>query len=146
MRILQYWILLLALFTLGWTPADTEPKLVQRDAQPYVAIRTNVTLKDYGSKAPPLWPEVVKWLSAKGMKPSGPPLLRYLVVDMEKGLQIEVGFPVAKAVQGDKRVIAGTLPAGRYVEVVHTGDYGGMIQANATLQEWAKKQGLQWKM
>ena len=143
---LHFMLPLLALFTLGLAPEDTEPRLIQRDKQPYVAIRTTVTLKDYGTKAPPLWPEVVKWLAARGMKPSGPPLARYVVVDMPKEMQLEIGFPVSKAVKGDKRVISGFLPAGKYVEVVHKGDYSGMIPANAALQEWAQKQGLQWKM
>jgi effector-binding domain-containing protein len=73
-------------------------------------------------------------------------MVRYVVIDMEKELQIEVGFPVAKAIKGDDRVVVGFLPAGRYVESVHTGDYGGLVPANAALQDWARKQGLKWKM
>jgi effector-binding domain-containing protein len=142
----HFLLLLSLLLAFGFRPADTEPKLIHRKAQPYVAIRTNVTLQNYGQKAPPLWPEVQKWLAAKGIKPSGPPIVRYIVIDMAKELQIEVGFPVSKPIQGDRRIVAGSLPAGRYVQVVHKGDYSGMVTANATLQDWAKKQGLSWKM
>jgi effector-binding domain-containing protein len=125
---------------------DTPPRLVKRETQPYVAIPTKVTPANFGTKAPPLWPEVEKWLAAKGMKSSGPPIVRYLIIDMAREMQIEVGFPVSKPVKGDKRVVAGSLPAGRYVEVVHKGNYEGMVPANAALQDWAKKQGLKFKM
>lgn len=137
-------LLILSMF--GVTLPDTTPRLVQRPEMHYAAIRTHITLKNFGSKAPTLWPKVRKWLAARGIEPSGPPMVRYLVIDMAKDLEIEVGFPVSKAVKGDGQVLGGSLPAGRYVEMVHKGSYDGMIPANAALQEWAKKQGLMWKI
>lgn len=34
------------------------------------------------------------------------------------------------------------LPGGRYACLTHTGDYGGLVSANAALQDWAAAQGL----
>lgn len=124
---------MLALFTLGFTPADTEPKLIHRDKQPYVAIRATITLQNYSRIAPPLWGEVAKWLKSKGMKPAGPPIARYLIVDMEKGMQIDIGFPVAKPIKGNARILSDFLPEGRYVQVVHKGDYSGMVRSKSVV-------------
>ncbi len=150
---MQSGLMLLALgFTLNTpiegsrTTMNDEPKLEHRKAQPYVAIRAKIAMRDLGAKLPPLWGEVATWLDNKRIKRSGPTLLRYVVVDMKNGLELEVGFPVANAVEGDDRVVGGALPSGRYVILVHRGDHRGLVGANAALQEWAKKRGLKWKM
>jgi len=127
-------------------PAATEPKVEQRAAVRYVAIRTASPLSDLPTVEPALWKEVFGWLGKQQIAPAGPPLVRYLVIDMPKRIEIEVGVPVAKAVKGDGRVRPGVLPAGRYVALTHVGPYDGMVQANADLQAWAEKRGIHWQM
>ena len=46
---------------------------------------------------------------------------------MERGLEIEVGVPVASEVPGGYGVESGAFPAGRYAAVVHTGRYDRLI-------------------
>lgn len=57
---------------------------------------------------------------------------------------MEAGVPVPTAAEGDDRVIAGVLPAGRYTTAVHTGHYDGLIGAVDNLLQWADSQGLEW--
>src|SRR5262249_15359922 len=57
---------------------------------------------------------------------------------------IELGFPVASALSGDARVSADVLPAGRYASLVYTGDYAGLVGANAALLDWGAEKGLVW--
>ena len=121
-----------------------EPHLEDRDAQPYVAIRTQVTMQTMGSVLPQLWDEVFAWLGQRGIAPDGQPLLRFLVIDMARQLDIEVGVPVARALSGDARVIPSLLPAGRYATLVYSG-VGNGIAANAALQDWAAQQGIGWQ-
>jgi hypothetical protein len=52
----------------------TEPKIEDRNEQPYVGIRTQVTMQEIGKVLPPLWGEVYGWLASKGLKPAGAPL------------------------------------------------------------------------
>lgn len=121
-----------------------QPHLEDRDAQHYVAIRTQVTMQELGAVLPQLWGEVFAWLGQQGIAPSGAPLVRYLVIDMARQLDIAVGVPVAVASSGDERVIPGVLPAGRYATLVYTGIEHG-IAANAALQTWAQDQGIAWR-
>ena len=44
------------------------------------------------------FPELFGWLARHAIAPAGPPFIRYLVIDMAAGLQIEMGVPVATAI------------------------------------------------
>jgi effector-binding domain-containing protein len=122
----------------------TEPEVITRDAQPYVAIRAIVTMQTIGTVLPELHPQVFAWLGERGIPPVGPPFWKYNVIDMERALEVEVGAPVAAAVDGDDRVLAGVLPAGRYASLRYTGNPDGLVGATASLLDWAAQQHLAW--
>lgn len=123
----------------------TTPEITERAAQPYVAIRTAVTMQQLPGLTDRIG-EVSGWLAQRGIAPAGPPFLRYNVIDMERLLDVEAGFPVTAAVEGDGRVIAGVLPAGRYATAIHAGHFDGLIGAVRSLLQWADAQGLEWDM
>jgi effector-binding domain-containing protein len=123
----------------------TEPKLEQRDEQPYVAIRTHVTMQDMVTVLPQHWSEAFAWLERQGMAPAGAPFIRYLVIDMDAALEIEVGVPVPSVLSGDARIRTGVLPAGRYATLIHTGHYSGLVDATAALLAWAEGNGIVWQ-
>jgi effector-binding domain-containing protein len=127
----------------------SQPKLEQREEQPYVAIRTRMTMGELAAGAGDgLFPELFAWLGERGLAPAGAPFIRYLVIDMDAALEMDWGIPVAEAPAGDERVRPGVLPAGRYATTVHTGSYGGdgLIRANADLQDWAEQQGVAFQV
>ena len=121
----------------------TEPKVEDRDAQPYVAMRTQATMQALDTAIPQRLGEVFAWLAQQGVAPAGAPFARYLVIDMEALLDIEVGVPVATALSGGDRISAGVLPAGRYASLVYTGIDNG-IKANWALLKWGVEKGLVW--
>jgi len=124
----------------------TEPKLEHRDVQPYAAIRKQVTMREIGTVLPPLIGEVFGFLQRQGVAPAGAPFFRFLIVDMERQLDMEVGWPVASAVSGDGRISAGVLPAGRYAVLVHTGHPDELIDVTAALLAWGEANGIVWQM
>ena len=123
---------------------SSAPEIVTRAAQPYVAIRTQVTMADLGTVVPPLNQEVFAWLGGHGTVPAGAPFWKYNVIDMAGELEIEAGVPVAAAVAGDDRVVSGVLPAGRYATLTHVGLPSELYAATKTLLDWAAEQGLTW--
>jgi effector-binding domain-containing protein len=125
----------------------SEPKIERRKKQNYVAIRMAVPLP-FGKYLQPAWDEVYDWLKVKGIKPSGPAIIRYLTTDMSKELDIDVGFTVDKAANGDGRITADFLPAGRYVTLLYTGPYRGkgIFKATIALLEWAKEKRVKWNI
>jgi effector-binding domain-containing protein len=123
----------------------TQPPQIQaRAAQPYVGIPATVTMETLGTAVDSGFPELFGWLAGQGIAPGGPPFIRYLVIDMDGDLQIELGVPVSAPVTGSGRIQAGVLPAGSYAVLRHTGPYDGLIASNAALQQWAAGQGVRF--
>jgi effector-binding domain-containing protein len=123
-----------------------EPQIEERDAQPYAAIKALVTMQELGTVLPGLHPEVRGWLAHQGLAPSGAPFFKYNVIDMERQLEVEVGFPIAATPDGGERVLVGVLPAGRYAVALHHGHPDGLIDAVAALLKWAEARDLTWDM
>src|SRR5258706_15421728 len=113
----------------------TEPKLDNRNEQPYMGIRTQVPAKEFSKVIPELHSEVMAWMRKQGINPSGAPFMRYHVINMPGLMDVEMGWPVAKALTGDGRITAGVLPAGNYASLVYTGVKNG-IGGNKALLEW----------
>jgi effector-binding domain-containing protein len=119
------------------------PEIVTRDEQPYVALKAKVPMAgiaDFARRGE----EVFGWLAARNVEPVGPVFFKYDVVDMEAGLVMEIGVPVEERVFGEEEIVAGVLPAGRYVSATHRGHPDGLMQATADLLAWAAEQGLEW--
>jgi len=122
----------------------SDAEVIERSAQPYVAIKSQVTMQTLGVVLPELHPRVFGWLGERGISPAGAPFWKYNVIDMDRGLEVEVGVPVATAVAGDDLVQAGVLAPGRYATVRYTGHPDGLFGATAALLKWADEHNLTW--
>ncbi len=119
-----------------------EPQIQTRAAQHYAAIPATVTMDGIAAAVDDAFPELFGWLAGQGIAPVGPPLIRYLVIDMAGELQIELGVPVAAPVTASGRVQPGVLPEGKYAVLRHTGPYDGLVASNAALLQWAREKGI----
>ena len=122
------------------------PEVIERSAQPYVAIKAQVTMQTLGTILPPLHGRVFDWLRERRTPPTGPPFWKYDVIDMDRALSVEVGVPVPARVDGDDLILSGLLPAGQYASLRHTGHPDGLLDATAFLLEWARQQHLTWDL
>ena len=120
----------------------TVPTLVERPAQPYVAIREKVTIQ-FTPVIDKVMPEVAGWLQARGVDRFGPAIFRYNVIDMPR-LDVEMGFAPLAPLKGEGRVQGGTVPAGRYATLTHWGHYDRVMDATAVLIGWAKEKNIVW--
>jgi effector-binding domain-containing protein len=114
----------------------------QRDEQPYAGIRADVPMDGIAGAVDRAFPELFGWLAGHGIAPAAAPFIRYLVIDMEHGLQLEFGVPVAAKISGGGNIRGGVLPGGRYVVLRHVGPYDGLLASNAELQQWAADHGV----
>lgn len=132
--------------TRDMTPAEhVPPRIVERAAQPYAAVRALVTMETIGTLAHRI-PEVFGRVAALGVAPAGPPFLKYNVIDMERRLDVEAGVPIAEAGIADGDLFSAVLPAGRYASYVHLGSPDELIGATALLLDWASAAGLRWDL
>ncbi|MCX6048560.1 MAG: GyrI-like domain-containing protein [Chloroflexi bacterium] len=121
----------------------TEPKLADRNEQPYMGIRTQVPMQEFPRVIPQLLDEVFAWLGQQGVAVAGAPLMRFHVINMAADMDIELGVPVGQALPGDGRVAPNVLPAGCYASLIYTGVKNG-FEGNKALLAWATEKGLVW--
>jgi effector-binding domain-containing protein len=119
----------------------SEPRIDDRPEKPYLGIRTQTPFKGMFNVVAQLRKELSAWAKQQGVEPSGPPFLRYHVIDMAGEMDIEVGIQVATALPDDGRISASVLPAGRYASLVYS---GSGLTGNKTLLDWAKANGIAW--
>jgi hypothetical protein len=130
-------------------PATAEPQIQERAAQPYLAIACKVT-DGVPAAVDSAFPELYGWLAEHGVVPAGPPFIRTLELDWAgEPLRLEVAAPVANPGAADDRVLAGALPAGRYVTFVHVGPYRSetapdLGAARAELVDWMATHGIDY--
>ena len=122
------------------------PEIVERPARPYVAIPVRAAMATIGTVVPPLNGEVFRWLAERGAASADAPFWKYNVIDMDSELEIEAGVTVPQAMAGDGRVVAGTLPGGRYATLTHVGHPSELAGVTQTLLDWAAGEGLTWDM
>lgn len=121
--------------------STTKPKIDTRAAQHTVGIRVQVPMSAFDDVIPQLLNEVLGWLGQKGIAPTGAPLMRFHVINMEHDMDIEIGVPVAQSLATEGRLIASEIPAGRYAWLIYTGRDNGYA-GNKVLIDWAVEQGL----
>ena len=119
------------------------PEIVERDEQPYVAVKATVPMDGIAEFAM-RGGEVFGWLAARSIEPVDALFFKYDVVDMENGLVMEIGVPVADRLDGEGEIISGVLPAERYASSTHFGHPDGLMKATGDLLDWAGEQGVEW--
>lgn len=117
-----------------------EPSVVERAAQPYVAIRRQVNIP-FGTVATKTMKQVQKAIKTQGIQGTGAAIFKYNIVVMP-ALEIEFGFETETLQATSGELMAGTLPAGRYAELRYVGPYSRLYKVNGALIDWSRAQGL----
>src|SRR5579864_423727 len=125
------------------------PRLEDRPALPYLALRDKLHRDHLGTVIPTVLADVSTAMQRLNVTPSGPPLARYLAVDYHTGeVEVHVGFTVAIATAPAHldHLRFGELPAGRYAVVTHHGPYRTLTETTSALLRWVPERGLSWQM
>jgi effector-binding domain-containing protein len=113
----------------------TEPKIEHQPEKHYVGIRIQTPFAGMFKEIEKIRKELETWFKEKGLQAAEPPFLRYHCIDMKGEMDMEYGIPVKEALPTEGDIVAGSLPAGRYVSIIYS---GGGYQGNKTLVEWIK--------
>ncbi|GGY77430.1 GyrI-like domain-containing protein [Pseudoduganella plicata] len=120
----------------------TIPRIVNRTAQRYIAVRLPVSIP-FGDDLDPAFDALFSAFASAGVEPNGMEFIKFNLIDMPR-LEIEVGMTTNAAIPLSGRLIEGELPAGRYASLTHTGSYAELMDVTAMLVGWAKEKGLKW--
>jgi effector-binding domain-containing protein len=82
------------------------------------------------------------YLGELGEYLSDVPYVAYHNMDMQN-LDVEIGFPVPKALPGMGDIRSGSIPEGRVVSCMYRGAYREMVPTYTEMADWIEKNGLQ---
>jgi DNA gyrase inhibitor GyrI len=114
------------------------PEIRELEAQTAAVRRARTDSQGVRAAVDENFPALFAQLAERGVRPAGPPFIRYL--ETGERMELEFGVPVPPGLQG---VETATLPAGRAAVLEHTGSYDGLRAANERLFAWLEEHGEQ---
>ncbi len=96
--------------------------------QPTFMIRTRTSLENLQQVIGQSFGTIAHYLADLGERPAGAPYVAYYNMDMQD-LDIEMGFPLSKKLDGRGEIQAGEFPGGKLATCVYTGPYGMEMSA-----------------
>ncbi|HEY3345753.1 MAG TPA: GyrI-like domain-containing protein [Anaerolineaceae bacterium] len=118
----------------------TEIEVIQQPQQAVMSIRTRTSVDKLPGLIGQGYGAIMGWLQELGEAPVGMPFVAYYNMDMQD-LDVEIGFPVGRALTGKGEVQPGAIPDGRVASCTYTGPYEQMAPAYEALTQWVQEHG-----
>ncbi|MEZ5872606.1 MAG: GyrI-like domain-containing protein [Nitratireductor sp.] len=119
------------------------PSVVEREAEPFLAIAATGEMAKLPEFAPP------KFVTLHGFMAKNDIEGRYGFFRYRRfsggSVMLDVGTATTALFKSEGEVLAGELPAGRYVSATFTGPYDRLYDAFLMLEGWLKGRGLACK-
>jgi effector-binding domain-containing protein len=115
-------------------------EMTEQALQPVLSVRTRTSVTNLPQELGKAFGAVISYLEEKGEKASGPAFAAYYNMDMEN-LDVEIGFPVAKAIAGKGDITAGSIPAGKQASCMYKGSYKDMSPTYEAMTAWMNEKG-----
>ena len=119
----------------------TPPEVITTKEIITATIPLMIPCQDMGKYMDPAIQEVIQAITGQGSSIAGP-MFSYHHRRPSDTFDFEIGFPVAKAIKEEGRVVNGKLPAVQVVCTVYQGPYDNLGQAWGALQQWVREQKL----
>ena len=119
-----------------------QPKIIEREKQYVLSIRTRTAVKDLPAALGESYGAIASYLGQLGETPTGAPFAGYFNMDMQN-LDVEIGFPVSKSFPGKGNIQSGRIMGGKFGTCIHTGPYNAIESAYNALQHFIGESGFQ---
>jgi effector-binding domain-containing protein len=120
---------------------NLEIKVEEFQARPALSVRSTIAVENLPQACASAYQSIMQYLMEIGEQPAGMPFAGYFNMDMQN-LDTEIGFPVAKHIEGKDNIKASHIAAGKYVTATHKGPYKDMMPAYDAIQKWIDENGL----
>jgi len=118
-----------------------QSELRELDPVPALTIRTRTSVSALQDLFNEGYSSIARFLASKGLEPSGNPFAVYFNMGLED-FEVEFGFPVGEAVEGEGVMTRSATPSGRAVTTLYIGPYEDVEPAYTALMKWAEDNGL----
>ena len=114
---------------------DYKFELTEQPSQPVLSMRTRTAVGNLPQELGRAYQAIIAYLDELGEKPSGPAFAAYYNMDMEN-LDVEMGFLVAKPIDGKGEIKTSEIPAGKQVAYLYKGTYTAMEPVYNAMMQW----------
>ncbi|MET4081528.1 effector-binding domain-containing protein [Pedobacter sp. UYP30] len=104
----------------------------------YAALRKVVARQDISTEMPPLIGTLINLLDKENININGDCFFRYLSCTASEQMVVEIGFPIEKTDSQSESIEFSSFPAGKYLSVIHSGDYKNLGDAHMYLEDFSK--------
>ena len=116
-------------------PASSAVRLKSVEPQRVLVVRTLTSRAALGTALQSSFEAVWAFLNQQESATVGPAIAIYDRVDDEM-IEVLAGFPVREPIEPHGRIEAAHLPGGHAATLLHWGDYGGLVAAHETIDDW----------
>lgn len=121
---------------------NEQMQIIDAPEQPVLAIRTRTPVSALPQQIGKAYAAIAAYMQEQGETPTEAPYTAYFNMDMDD-LDVEMGFPVPRALPAKGDIKPGVIPAGKQAVAMHKGPYSAMEPVYKALAEWAVRQGFE---
>ena len=121
---------------------DFQCEIKEQESQATLSIRTRTSIDGLPKLLGESYGKIAGYLAELDAQPAGAPFAAYYNMDMQD-LDVEIGFPVAKPLNGKDDIQASQVPGGKLGFALHTGRYGDIAPAYDALTGFVIEQGFE---
>ncbi|HNZ82749.1 MAG TPA: GyrI-like domain-containing protein [Sedimentibacter sp.] len=115
-------------------------QIVETEKQPVLSVKTTTSVSNMPNVVGRAYSSIVNYIMEKGEEPVGPAFIAYYNMDMEN-LNVEIGFPVTKEIEGKDDIVLRYIPAGKKATGFHKGSYGEIGPVYEQLTKFISEKG-----
>lgn len=115
-------------------------QIVETEKQPVLSVQTTTSAVNLPNMVGKVYGSIINYIIESGGEPLGPAFIAYYNMDMEN-LTVEIGFPVAKEMEGKGDITLRYIPAGKKATGFHKGAYHEIGPLYDKLAVWINQKG-----
>ena len=117
-------------------------ELKEQGVQPVLSVRKTTAVENLPREIGKAYDSIIRYMNEIGERPVDVPFTAYYNMDMEN-LDVEMGFPVSKQLEGKGEIKAGVISAGKYVECMYKGPYAECAPVYDAMNKWIAEKGFE---
>jgi len=121
-------------------PRISSIELLKQMEQPTLTVRTRARVEDLPRLIGESYGRLAGYLAELGERLTDVPFVAYHNMDMQD-LDVEIGFPVSRALPEKDGMAPGRIPAGEVVFCMYRGPYGEMAPVYGEMAQWIADNG-----
>lgn len=110
--------------------------ITELSPMPALSVKDSVSMAEMGPFMETYFPALYMYAIRKGGNPAGHPYSIYYNWDPAGKIFMEVGVPLAEAIEGEDNMMPATTPGGKAVKAVHYGPYEGLAESYGALEKY----------